>query len=487
MVWQASLLGDQASGLARGGWPFLLASGGSAILWSRYWHTVRHLRLVQIYGRVWFRLHGPRVDASAAPGVRAAMGAWVAPAARSASMVGPSTFRLLNETREVTTAAGWNDASADKLWLYNLHYFDDLNAEAAAERAGWHRALIERWIADNPPGRGNGWEPYPVSLRIVNWVKWGLTGNRLQPGWVQSLAVQARWLAGRLEWQLLGNHLLVNAKALVFAGAWFQGAEAERWLRRGLRILEREVPEQVLPDGAHFERSPMYHALVLEDLLDLINLAGAFPGLIPQGTAEGWREAVQRMRGWLAGMLHPDGEIGFFNDAAMGVAPRRAALEAYAERLGLPAVTLLPGPGLSRYGDSGYVRLELGPALALLDVAPVGPDYLPGHAHADTLSFELSLFGRRVVVNGGTSRYGVGPERLRERSTAAHSTLELDGESRARSGADSGWPVGPGPSGWRWKRTTETWWSPAPTTVTAGSRGGRCTDAPGDWGHVGSE
>ena len=77
--------------------------------------------------------------------------------------------------------------------------------------------------------------------------------------------------------------------------------------------------------------------------------------------------------------------------------------------------------------DSGYVRLAAGPAVALLDVAPLGPDYLPGHAHADTLSFELSLFGQRVIVNGGTSRYGSGPERLAERGTAAHSTVQIDG------------------------------------------------------------
>nr|WP_242479125.1 heparinase II/III-family protein [Lamprobacter modestohalophilus] len=77
--------------------------------------------------------------------------------------------------------------------------------------------------------------------------------------------------------------------------------------------------------------------------------------------------------------------------------------------------------------NSGYIRLQAGPAVALLDVAPIGPDYLPGHAHADTLSFELSLFSQRLIVNGGTSRYGTGPERLAERGTAAHSTVQIDG------------------------------------------------------------
>src|SRR5690606_10982261 len=79
--------------------------------------------------------------------------------------------------------------------------------------------------------------------------------------------------------------------------------------------------------------------------------------------------------------------------------------------------------------DSGYFRLSNQAAVAILDVARVGPDYLPGHAHADTLSFELSIADQRVVVNGGTSRYGDGPERHLERSTAWHSTVEVAGEN----------------------------------------------------------
>ena len=57
---------------------------------------------------------------------------------------------------------------------------------------------------------------------------------------------------------------------------------------------------------------------------------------------------------------------------------------------------------------------------AILDVAEVGPSYQPGHAHADTLSFELSLYGQRVLVNSGTSQYGNDAERYRQRSTGAH-------------------------------------------------------------------
>src|SRR5690606_31907456 len=109
-----------------------------------------------------------------------------------------------------------------------------------------------------------GWEPYPLSLRIVNWIKWAMSGSTLSPTMEQSLAIQVRWLTGRLEYHLLGNHLFANAKALVMAGLFFKGPEADAWLAKGLSILEREVPQQLLPDGGHFERSTMYHALALE-------------------------------------------------------------------------------------------------------------------------------------------------------------------------------------------------------------------------------
>ena len=127
-------------------------------------------------------------------------------------------------------------------------------------------------------------------------------------------------------------------------------------------------------------------------------------------------------------MTHPDGGPAFFNDCAFGIAPGREALEAYASRLGLAPLTE-PGEGVHHLVASGYVRVQQSGAVAILDVAPIGPDYLPGHAHADTLSFELSIGKERVVVNGGTSTYASGPQRHLERSTSSHSTVEINGEN----------------------------------------------------------
>ncbi|MBE0621686.1 MAG: alginate lyase family protein [Burkholderiales bacterium] len=393
-----------------------------------YWHTLRYLRPVQFYSRAWFKLTRPRPDLRDAPPVRARSGPWASPARRRPSLTGPSSFWFLNEEHSLAEV-GWDSADVGKLWRYNQHYFDDLNSVEADSRAEWHRTLQARWVGENPPALGTGWEPYPTSVRIVNWVKWALDGQFLAPECIQSLAVQARWLARRLERHLLGNHLFVNAKALVFAGLYFSGPEAEQWLEKGTRILVREVPEQILADGGQFERSPMYHALALEDVLDLYNVSRAFPRP-GQGRwcafADMLPELVGRMRNWLAAMSHPDGEISFFNDAAFGIAPSPGELDAYARRIGFPVLVPLQN-GVTHLVQSGYVRVQRGSLVALLDVAAIGPDYLPGHAHADTLSFELSLFGQRVLVNSGTSQYGAGTERLRQRGTAAHNTVTVDG------------------------------------------------------------
>lgn len=357
-------------------------------------------------------------------------------------MIGTMTFRFLNETRRIEDRS-CNIDPPSQLWLYNLHYFDDLNASDAEARRDWHIEAIAAWVQDNPPAVGVGWAPYPTSLRIVNWIKWVLNGAVLDSSARNSLAMQARVLSKRLEYHLLGNHLFSNAKALVFAGLFFEGREAEGWLEKGMSILYREIPEQILPDGGQFERSPMYHSLALEDVLDLINICRVFSdGVLPkwQSFVDSWPALAQSMGDWLSAMCHPDGEIAFFNDAATGIAPPPAELARYAEKLISTAGTPLTDSAragriesapvrVRHLSESGYVRADASEAALLLDVAPIGPDYLPGHAHADTLSLELSLFRQRVIVNCGTSRYGLGPERDAERGTMAHSTVTVNDEN----------------------------------------------------------
>lgn len=146
-------------------------------------------------------------------------------------------FKFLNVT---DTVSDWNDETKAKLWLYNLHYFDDLNQTDWQDRTEIHTHLINTWIEQNPLMEGNGWEPYTISLRSVNWIKWFLAGNDPKDKWLSSLSLQVQALEQQLEYHLLGNHLFANAKALVFAGCYFKGDLASLWLKRGLAILDRK-------------------------------------------------------------------------------------------------------------------------------------------------------------------------------------------------------------------------------------------------------
>lgn len=324
------------------------------------------------------------------------------------------------------TAGDWDNPEIPRLWRYNLHYFDDLTASDADARSNFHKRLIQRWISENPPPIGTGWEPYPCSLRIVNWVKWMLTGNDMPPGWQQSLAIQVDWLSKKLEWHLLGNHLFANAKALIFAGLFFEGDAAANWLKAGLEIIKRELPEQVLSDGGHFERSPMYHAIALEDLFDLISIVLCYRGAVEQNVVREWESVAVRMLSWLQVMTHPDGEIALFNDSAIGIALSPKSLMRYGRQLGISAKPT--DTGLTDLQESGYVRVQNDDAVLFCDVGPIGPDYLPGHAHADSLGFELSIFGTRWFVDSGCSLYETCDERLRQRGTSAHNTIVVDGQ-----------------------------------------------------------
>lgn len=388
-----------------------------------YFHTLRHLKPIQIYARIHKKLITPRFIPVADIALRKPVAAWQQVIRKPSSVIAPATFRFLNEEHNLDET-GWDDPSLAKLWRYNLHYFDDLNAQDH----DWHSQWIARWLAESPPTRGTAWEPYPTSLRIVNWVKWLLAGNEPPDGMTQSLADQSVWLARNLEYHILGNHLFANAKALVIAGSYFDGPEAEEWLAKGLGILSKELDEQILPDGGHFELSPMYHAVILEDMLDILQIGRCY-GMLPPELAQRMKVKAKDMLFWLEVMSHPDGQISFFNDAAFGIAANYAQLFDYAQVLDIEKPA--PGKALEHLRDSGYIRAQSGPWTAILDVARIGPDYLPGHAHADCLSFELSCGTQRIIINSGTSVYGLSTERLRQRSTAAHNTLEINGQNSA--------------------------------------------------------
>lgn len=386
----------------------------------RTFNTVRHLKPVQVTNRVVRRLR-PH------PILTAEGSATLRPRAPQLHCASPSSFQdggfTFHHRRALFAGPDrWNPVGVPRLWSYNLHYFRYVHALDPGE--AWR--LIDDWMAQNPCWCGTGWEPYPLSLRIREWMEWALANPTVPPErrrrMVESLLLQVQALEAQLEFHLLGNHLLENAITLCWAGSSLDTPLAARWLEQGTRLLEDEVAVQVLADGCHDERSPMYQASIAESLLRLAGVAAQGEGGAAARVAAVAREAGSSLARSLALLTHPDGDIALLNDAALGEAPSAAEL---AGRFHLPAVALAPGPWHLR--AAGYLGWRSDNTWLVFDAGPIGPDHQPGHGHADTLSFELSHRGQRLITDTGVTTYAPGPMRDLDRGTAAHNTIQLDG------------------------------------------------------------
>jgi uncharacterized heparinase superfamily protein len=399
------------------------------------WHTLRHLPPAQLAWllrrRLLPRTRPRRIGAATLRGPVYGLQTYPPPLPE----LPPGQIVFLNQARAFDPAqVDWRAAEMPKLWRYNLHYFDFLHwpSWSAAQKS----ALIDGWIRANPPAQGDGWEPYPVALRAVNWLKWWLAGAATpDPAHRASLATQLDWLARNLEFELRANHLLKNACALIWGGLCLETPRAAGWLRTGLTLLLREADAQFLADGGHFERSPMYHALALQDLLEVLALIDALgDAAIPAAARARLAAQAGRALRFLATLCGAARRLPLFNDAAQGIAPAPAELIAFGERVlgsGALAAGLAHGTGAFELPATGYWGLHTGAQRLVIDCGPVGPDYQPGHAHCDTLSFELDVGGVPVIVDAGVHDYEDSEMRRYVRSTAAHNTLRVDGAEQS--------------------------------------------------------
>lgn len=385
-------------------------------------HTVKYLKWKQIYYRVrrLVKSH-PQIEPVTTSEIKRSS-RWYHQLLHDEKVSPDLSATFLNQTKQLSLPEDWDNEKPSKLWVYNLHYFEELLSFNAEAKQDFHISLLQRWIKENPTGLGNAWEPYPISLRVANVLKAWLGGLQITAEIRNSIYQQAQYLSQDLERHLLGNHYFVNLKALFFAGIVF---EHDEWIQLAERGLLEEIPEQILDDGANFELAPMYHNLILVDMLDMHNLASAFPDRVSERLKALIEEKIPLMLNYMNIMSHPDNGVSFFNDSTDGIAPSKRVIEDYAINLGFN----LPEPlenDVFEGDKSGYFVAEFGASKLIFDGANVGPDYIPGHGHADTLSLELSVGKQRVLVNRGTSVYGLSQERLSQRKTSAHNTVEVN-------------------------------------------------------------
>lgn len=336
-------------------------------------------------------------------------------------------FAFLGIERRFGPSIDWR-AEGDgvgQLWRMNLHYFEFLEVLSAADGA----EAITQWIAANPlrapQAHEAAWNPYAVSLRVVCWLQWlarhaADVDESAKSAIARSLAHQAAFLARFPETDIGGNHLIKNVKALAWAAACFDGADARRWRGKAAALLLPELDRQVLSDGVHFERSLSYHCQVAADLVETAAAAPDLRGRLGP--------VVSRMVAAAQALSHPDGRVAQFNDAGLHMAYRAAELnKARAhfadEPPGPAACTVFPAAGLAaKRTDALSVFVKFG--------VP-GPATLPAHAHGDIGSVELSVGGHRAIVDQGVFEYVEGPLRRASRAAASHNVTAPEGGAMA--------------------------------------------------------
>jgi hypothetical protein len=411
---------------------------------GQLWRTVRHLTGRQLAYQLLYRLRGP---AKLHLTQKTPETHFLAvPDADKPISWQPGHFTFLHQTVLFPSAIDWNYARHGKLWTYNLTYFDFLNQPDISVEQGL--TLIRDFIAQSATVQ-DGLEAYPTSLRIINWVQFVSRHQVRNEAINQYLFAQVRLLRHRLEYHLAGNHLLENGFALLTGALYFRHT---LWIRKATDLLHRELDKQILSDGGHYERSPMYHQLILAHLLDTLLMLQSPTGYDNTGLAELLTEKGMLMRSWLDAVTFRNGDVPMVNDTAADIAPNNRLLHRKACQL-LPEKARQPVPlDASGFRMFRQKRYEL-----FASVGSIGPAHQPGHAHADTLSFVLYVDNLPVIVDNGTSTYQKGPRRDWERSTAAHNTVKI-----ANADSSEMWVsfrVG--------RRARVTLWSDTATTLTA--------------------
>ncbi len=376
--------------------------------------TISHLRLTQVTHQVAMRLHRPTYQDVHCPETLEGKRGTNLPATFIAKprAVSGDAFTFLNLTKRFTD---WNDKELGMLWAYNLNYMDFLLQEGMDAFDG--KMWIDRFLRDLP-ARTIGLDPYPTALRLINWAKFFSTHYQqkdIPENWRTAYYSQLIHLEHRLEYHLLGNHLLEDAFAL-YVG-WIHMGEKGSHLAQARRLLLGQLREQTLSDGAHYEQSPMYHCILLDRLLDTINFAQA----ADDEALPSLKETAQQWLGWLDAIVWNDNTIPLFGDSAIGIAPTPAQIQDYARRLGLSWTR-----GTMR--KSGYRKLQNTILETIIDVGHITATYQPGHTHSDPFSFELRTNGRPFVVDTGISTYEKNARRQYERSYEAHNVAQIGKE-----------------------------------------------------------
>ncbi len=328
---------------------------------------------------------------------------------------------------------------------------------------------LASWREQNPVGRGVNWNcAMEVALRAMNL----LAAFELFLGAPQTTETQLAELLRmfdqhgahirrNLEYSHIAtsNHYLADVTGLLWLGMLLPELDAAReWRDFGLQELLSEMDKQLLADGADCEASTGYHRLKLELWLYSFVLCHINAIDIDQRYWDKLRGMIEYARAY----LRPDTRAPLIGDSDSGQAfplvRRRGDDHAYLLALGATIfqeprfkiegsstpeelLWVLGQQGLSDYAalsagdragsqafpDAGTYVMRRDDLYLLFNASGAGVNGRGSHGHNDALGIDVSACGSAFIVDPGSYIYtGDLKERQRFRSTAYHSTVEVD-------------------------------------------------------------
>ena len=345
---------------------------------------------------------------------------------------------------------------------------------------------LRSWDEQNPYGRGANWTcAMEVALRAMNLLA-AFHVFRHSPQFddaslqllLRLFQEHGNYICDHLEFSHLAtsNHYLSDVVGLAWLGNFLpEFRDSEYWDNLGFVDMLQEMDKQVLADGADYEASTGYHRFVLELFLYSFLLCQFNDDEIEQ---KYWNK-LHQMLIYVRSYLRPDGFAPLIGDTDSGVVlpmhARRADDHAYLLAIG---AVLFKDPGLKldggeppeelfwilgsqgvkafqemnssdRYAvsqafpDAGTYIMRHEDLYLCFNTSGAGMNGRGSHGHNDVLSIEVSAGGRAIIVDPGTYVYsGDLAKRHLFRSTAYHSTIQIDGLEQNTIRVDAPFVIG---------------------------------------------
>ena len=320
---------------------------------------------------------------------------------------------LLNVPVSEDQLRQWRFSHDDDLFLFNLNYLsllgnDDFTHELKSEVI----RIFYRDILENEKAR----HPYTASQRVFNLLAFVHSYGAI-PGWEDDLYSDLFFIRDNIEFDIDGNHLLENLMAL------YVGSQVLGWqsgVNKACRYVFKELDAQILPDGGHYELSPMYHNLILEHVIFCLMISKLYGA--PVSDTKYFETKTDLMLNWSRHMKMTKKAFPFFQDSTGNVACDYETLRSITSSSGVRMNETRQPENIDTYAvlDGGDYRLWI-------DTGLLGPAHQPGHSRAQALTFEMEVNGQPFIVNNGISTYHDPSLRLKERQSSYFNTVMIDG------------------------------------------------------------